>query len=627
MNLVNINNYHRFDIQGLRGLAILSVILFHFFPKFFPMGYLGVDLFFVISGFLITSIVWKKLEQKNFLFKKFYIKRVFRIITPLLFVLIFFGIISFFILLPQDLNTFWNSLLSTLLFVPNIFFWTTGGYFGSASEYKALLHLWSIGLELQFYFLFPFILFCIFKYFNNNKFFYLLILLTIFFITNLIIINTNFSFFNLPGRLWEFSIGSLVFFLPKKKLNKVICYACFFLILFFLFSFLNKFNFFSQFILVIASGIVIYYNINSFLNYNIFQFFGKISYSLYLIHWPILSFVKYYLIRDLFFYELIFLFCLSIIISYYFWFYIEDYFRKKLPYKFSVRLIIILVVILIATYFLNLYNKSFINRLSPNNLLIANSVDSNFRCKIKNYSFDKDHNSCRFLKSKNKDEIVLLGNSHAQMYGHAFEKIINTLSVNGRILSLNGCLPTTSHNISKECIDKANKNLLRIIDNKNISMVLIGLDWDHTFLFDKYNNKIEKNVDFILVESLNNLFSELNKNGKKVIVIGPVSIPGYYFAFDLSRKEYFKNTNIILSYYNDKNEFEKRYQNIFNYLKKIKYVSLIKPHEVQCSNSKCHFLIDGRSIFSDNNHLSKDGSLLMEKLLLRAINESRVQNR
>lgn len=621
MTPINKNNYHRYDIQGLRGLAILSVLLFHFFPKFFPMGYLGVDLFFVISGFLITSIISKKLDEKKFSYKLFFIKRVYRIIIPILFILLFFGIISFLILLPKDLNTFWNSVLSTLLFVPNIFFWITGGYFGTSNEYKPLLHLWSIGVELQFYFLFPFILVFIFKNFKNKKIFLFLALLIIFFIINLFIINTNFSFFNLPGRIWEFFIGSFFFLLPKRKKNIIFYYICLFLIFFGLF-FLNKYNFLNLFAVVMATGIVIYYNKNSFLNYQIFQFFGKISYSLYLIHWPILVFFKYYLIRDMLYHETFFLLCLSIVISYYFWCYIEDYFRKKLSFKFPVKLIMISFTLLFIAYFLNFFNKSFENRLSVNNLLIANSVDSNYRCKIKNYSFDKDQKSCRFFNGKNKNEIVLLGNSHAQMYGYAFENVVNTLSINGRILALNGCLPTTTYNISKECIDKATKNLTKIIDDKNISVVLIGLDWNHTFLFDKFNNKIQKNVDLTLVQSLNQLSSDLRKYNKKVFLIGPISIPRYYFAFDLSRKEYFKNDKIILSFHNDKNEFEKRYQNIFNYLDKIKFITLIKPHEVQCGNFKCDFLIGGKSIFSDNNHLSKDGSLLMEKLLLKMIKNS-----
>jgi len=618
------DNHLRLDIQGLRGVAILSVILFHFFPKLFPLGYLGVDLFFVISGFLITSIILKKLKDKEFSFKLFFIKRFYRIIIPVLFVLVFFGIVSFFLLLPKNLNAFWNSTLSTLLFVPNIFFWITGGYFGTANEYKPLLHLWSIGLELQFYFLFPFILIFVLKYFNRNRLFFFLILLIIFFIINLLSIDTTFSFFNLPGRVWEFFIGSFAFLLPKRKKNLFFYYTCLFLIFYCLLFFVNKFNFFNLFIIVIATGIVIFYNSNSFLHYKIFQFFGKISYSLYLIHWPILVFVKYYLIRDLLYYESIFLFCLSIIISYYFWFYIEDYFRKKMSFKYHAKLIMILFTLLLITYFFNFFNKSFENRLTANNLLIANSVDSNFRCKINHYSFVKNQESCRFFKSKNKNEIVLLGNSHAQMYGYAFENVLNTLSLNGRILALNGCLPTTTYNISKECIDRATKNLSIVIEDKNITMVIIGLDWSHSYLFDKFGNKIDKDVDIALLKGLNDLFVDLNKYNKKVFVIGPISIPGYYFSFDLSRKEYFKNTKIILSYYNDQNEFEKKYQNIFNYLNKIKSITLIRPDEVQCINLRCNFLINGKSIFADNNHLSKDGSLLMEELLLKSINNQKI---
>ena len=321
-----------------------------------------------------------------------------------------------------------------------------------------------------------------------------------------------------------------------------------------------------------------------------------------------------------------FLLFLSIVISYYFWFYVEDYYRKKLPFKFPIKLIIISLALLFVAYFVNFFGKSFTNRLSLNNLLIANAVDSHFRCNVINYSFDRGQKECKFLDSKYKNEIVLLGNSHAQMYGYAFENIVKALSINGRIFALDGCLPTTSYNISKECIDKAAINLSKIIEDKNITAVLIGMNWDHSFLFDKYNNKIVKNVDLILVQSLHQLSLELNKYNKKIFVIGPISIPEYNFAFDLSRKEYFKNNKILLPDYNDKNNFEKRYQDIFNYLNNLQFVTLVKPHEVQCTNSKCNFIINGKSIFSDNNHLSKDGSLLMQDLLLKSITDKKFKN-
>jgi peptidoglycan/LPS O-acetylase OafA/YrhL len=627
MNSTSKSNYSRPDIQGLRGIAVISVLLFHYFPKLFSMGFLGVDLFFVISGYLITSIISRQLEENKFSFKLFFLKRFCRIIIPILFIFLFFCFISFFILLPKDLNNLWSSVLATLLFIPNFYFWLTGGYFGTVNEYKSFLHLWSIGLELQFYFFFPFILTFVLKNYYTKKLTLILIFSIILFIIYLLIYNTAFSFFILPGRLWEFCLGALVFFLPKRKRNLLLYYISLFLIFLFLFFSFKNYEFLNLFIIVIAAGYVIYYNSdNLFLNNKIFIFFGKISYSLYLLHWPTLVFIKYYLIRDLFIYETFFLIFFSVVASYYFWLFIEDYFRKKLPLKFSIKIIVILYVVLFIFFTVNFFNNSFVSRLAPNNLLIANSVDSNFRCKINNLSFDGSQRSCNFFDSNNKNEIVLLGNSHAQMYGYAFENIVQTLSVNGRILALDGCLPTTTYNISKECIDKAAINLSKIIEDKNITVVLIGMNWDHSFLFDKYNNKIVKNVDLILVQSLHQLSLELNKYNKKIFVIGPISIPEYNFAFYLSRKDYFKNNQILLPDYNDKNNFEKRYQDIFNYLNNLQFVTLVKPHEVQCTNSKCNFLINGKSIFSDNNHLSKDGSLLMQDLLLKSITEKKFKN-
>ena len=352
MNSNSKKNYSRLDIQGLRGVAIISVLLFHYFPKLFSMSFLGVDLFFVISGYLITSIISIKLEESKFSFKSFFLKRFCRIIIPILFIFLFFSFISFSILLPKDLNNLWNSVLATLLLMPNIFFWLTGGYFGSANEYKSFLHLWSVGLELQFYFLFPFVLTVVFKNFYNKKATLTLILSIILLIIYLLIYNTNFSFFNLPGRLWEFYIGSLVFFLPKRKKNLFLYYISLFLIFFFLLFSFKNYEFLNQFIIVLATGCVIYYNNkNFFLTNKIFIFFGKISYSLYLLHWPILVFAKYYLIRDLLYYETFFLFFFSIGASYYFWLFIEDYFRKKLLLKLSIRIIIILYGTLFIFFF------------------------------------------------------------------------------------------------------------------------------------------------------------------------------------------------------------------------------------------------------------------------------------
>ena len=126
----------REDIQGLRGLAIFFVLVFHFFPDYLPKGFLGVDLFFVISGYLITKIFFTK--KKNYFFDFFY-KRLNRILPSIIFTIILCIVFAFVLFLPNDLNNFWNSVLSSIFFIPNFYFLFTSGYFGEINELKPLI--------------------------------------------------------------------------------------------------------------------------------------------------------------------------------------------------------------------------------------------------------------------------------------------------------------------------------------------------------------------------------------------------------------------------------------------------------------------------------------------------------
>ena len=167
--------YFRNDIQNLRGLAIFFVLIFHFYPEHLPKGYLGVDLFFVISGYLITSIFFNK---NNISFLLFIKKRIIRLAPPILGTIILCIFFSFFLFLPIDLSNFWKSVLSSIFFIPNFYFLLNGGYFGGINELKPLLHMWSLGVEIQFYILYPFLLFLIKKFFKKN---YLFVISLIFF--------------------------------------------------------------------------------------------------------------------------------------------------------------------------------------------------------------------------------------------------------------------------------------------------------------------------------------------------------------------------------------------------------------------------------------------------------------
>nr|AAM22599.1 O-antigen acetylase [Vibrio cholerae O37] len=156
-NQKKVINY-RPDIDGLRALAVLSVVLYHAFPSYLQGGFVGVDIFFVISGFLITSILLKELNNDDFKFSDFYLRRFNRIFPSLIVVLIFSFFIGWFIYLPKEFEQLSKHILGGVFFVSNFILLGEVGYFDAAAETKPLLHLWSLGIEEQFYIVWPFLL-------------------------------------------------------------------------------------------------------------------------------------------------------------------------------------------------------------------------------------------------------------------------------------------------------------------------------------------------------------------------------------------------------------------------------------------------------------------------------------
>ena len=149
-------NARRADIDTLRAISVISVIFFHLDQSFFPNGYLGVDIFFVISGFVITKSIIKNIRNNKFSFLEFYFKRIKRILPVFLVVLLTTIIFASFIFLIADLKRFLESLISSLGFVSNFYFWITGGYFSTNDQLKPLLHIWSLSVEEQFYLFFQY---------------------------------------------------------------------------------------------------------------------------------------------------------------------------------------------------------------------------------------------------------------------------------------------------------------------------------------------------------------------------------------------------------------------------------------------------------------------------------------
>ena len=308
---------YRADIDGLRSIAVLAVVFFHLSIPGFEGGYVGVDVFFVISGFLITNLIIGQIETNTFTLRDFYSRRIRRIFPPLIATVFFTTIASTAILNPIDMQSFGRSAASALLSISNFIFYMESGYWDSASELKPLLHTWSLGLEEQFYLFWPL---TIIYFFSISK--KLPISISIFLISLLSLIgcimctpaNQTAAFYLLPFRIFEFGLGALIphlaslIYADRVSRNRIVsstlCWIGLLLIFLSVFNMENPSAFPGQLVLipVVGSALVILSGCapstlrglpKKLLENKFSVALGKLSYALYLTHWPIVSLYRY----------------------------------------------------------------------------------------------------------------------------------------------------------------------------------------------------------------------------------------------------------------------------------------------------------------------------------------------
>ena len=322
---------YRPDIDGLRAVAVLAVVAFHAFPKSIKGGFIGVDVFFVISGYLISTIIFENLDRGTFSFSDFYARRIKRIFPALILVLTTCFIFGWFLLLADEFNQLGKHIASGASFISNLVFWNEAGYFDNAADTKPLLHLWSLGIEEQFYMVWPLLLWFSWKRKFN------LLLITILIATTSFVLNVNViksdaiaAFYSPQTRFWELLSGSLLAWLTLnrseacaalgdkvdgylhsifyKKLGpggKVLSNTLSlfgFLLLAYGFWQINKGLSFPgkwalvpviSTVLLLAAGSEALIN-RAILSNKVIVWFGLISFPLYLWHWPLLSFARIY---------------------------------------------------------------------------------------------------------------------------------------------------------------------------------------------------------------------------------------------------------------------------------------------------------------------------------------------
>ncbi|MBF0299331.1 MAG: acyltransferase [Oligoflexia bacterium] len=301
---------YRKDIDGLRAIAVLAVIGFHAFPEWIKGGFIGVDIFFVISGFLISSIIFTELDNNKFNFMTFYSRRIRRIFPSLIIVLLAFYSLGWFTLLADEFQQLGKHILSGAGFISNFTLLREANYFDNTTDTKPLLHLWSLGIEEQFYIIWPFLLWVAWKK-RFNKLLVCSSIIILSFLINIITIKIDpkISFYSPVSRFWELISGSMLAYISINKkispangnkflLNTTSTLGIFLIII--SISLITKENNFPGWLAIfpiIGTYLLISVDSNTFINRVILSnrtlvWIGLISYPLYLWHWPLLAFSR-----------------------------------------------------------------------------------------------------------------------------------------------------------------------------------------------------------------------------------------------------------------------------------------------------------------------------------------------
>jgi peptidoglycan/LPS O-acetylase OafA/YrhL len=535
---------YRPEIDGLRAIAVISVVLFHARLPLFSGGYTGVDIFFVISGFLITSIIHRELTNKSFSLVRFYERRIRRII-PALAAVIITTIVGFsFIMTPDDYMGVNGSVVAASAFVSNMFFMRQDGYFDSPEDTKPLLHTWSLAVEEQFYILLPLLLmlcFVVFPKHSNQTLTRIIIAiilcslglsiaLTLFdqdlpipFITrtvagNMTINSTN--FYSFPTRAWELAIGSLIALHGSKiKLshnsNEGASYLGALLILSGVFFLDDDIPFpgYSALLPTIGTALIIVTNnnqtttIGKMLSARINIWFGKISYSLYLWHWPIFVFAWYLTFNESSPILMLTLSVLSVVVSYFSYKYIETPFRDNTIISQTKYVFIMGGCVTVALIMVGLLNYS--KGLNANSLLVETQLliqmeePSNPRreeCFERSYKDLKKLGPCLMGNQDiDKLQLLLIGDSHADAIMPTIEKLSESHNIKSASITYGKCLPLfgvyhTEPSVKQKQCTKIRQYIKQYVQtNKPENIILVGR-WTSNILGNQGNPKRKHNL-------------------------------------------------------------------------------------------------------------------------------------
>jgi peptidoglycan/LPS O-acetylase OafA/YrhL len=614
---------YRREIDGLRAVAVLPVILFHAGFETFSGGFVGVDIFFVISGYLITTILLAELKQGDFSVVNFYERRARRILPALFTVMLACISIAWFCLLPADMKEFSSSLIAVSIFGSNIFFSRTSGYFDTAVELKPLLHTWSLAVEEQYYVFFPLVLMLFWKLGKR----WILVTLGLVFVASLAVAQwaayakPTAAFYLLPTRGWELLIGAFAaFYLSQanrkdfgKGLSEFGGWLGVALIFYSVFFYSKTIPFPSVYALVptIGAALIILFatqqtTVGKFVGNNAFVGVGLISYSAYLWHQPLFAFYRHTNPINVNHFTLGFLSIISLAVGFFSWKYIESPFRKSglFTRRHVFSLAFSLTLLFIAFGYFGKIHNGFEERYTR--VLSGDIGHIEFHQYIDQKYFDCEPTTVaenalswgEYLRCKQSKQgtpdIILLGDSHAEHLFLGLAEFIPGKNIAFYILSE---APYLNNKNFRPIFDELifNKKTQRII----LAMHFIGrVDSKGTGLYEGYSSTI----------------SALLKSGKSITLVSDVPRFNQDAALCVYSHMGKPSSSCILSREEVRHQREV-YDGILARLAKDFKVSYLRIDETLCSELACGMSKDDQILYRDNNHLNIIGSKLVGKSL------------
>lgn len=629
---------YRKELDGLRALAVIPVVVYHakieiFGVHLFSGGFFGVDIFFVLSGYLITSILINEMTSGTFSIMKFYERRARRIMPALFFVIAVCIPFSYKLLLPDALSGFFKSLIAVSVFCSNILFSSENNYFSSNVDLKPLLHTWSLAVEEQYYLFFPIILLTIWR-FGRKAVTILLISITIaslFHANTQSITDQTYSFYSLTTRSWELLVGSIVsiYLSSGNNLNTdsvVAKVGGIFGIALILFSmlFFNKTiphpSFYTLIPTLGAALIIIFSSKNDLsgklLSIKFFVITGGMSYSIYLWHHPIFSFARNIYNSEPSAGTMLLLILLTLVLSYISWRYIEAPFRRK--EEFSRRFIFTMTV-LGSAFFISIgvlgiktnllsggvsdnskYDQKLTNRLRGN-------AGISIKCE-KSFSNEKDCNTSE------TPEIMLWGDSFAMHLATGI--LASNPNVKMTQATVSQCAPilgiSSSSSVfgAQNCIDSNSRIYDTLKNTPSIKYVVLASPFTQLYADDLYlldTGETQRLSGEFVFTKFKETINKIRELGVKVTVVAPPPEGGFEIGLCLHKV---KLSNAPLTQCDfpleQMPESQKKIYSVLALLEPD--VNIIWLQNGICINGQCYASIGDTMIYRDYGHLSYEGS-------------------